>query len=248
MRLFVSALASLLLAGCAQTTRIDDAQITKSLAQQKTGVALLKIGGGHPICTADISARENDAFRRVKHVVIANKRDEAPVAEMELPPGEYHLTMLFCHTATNQKVFLGDMMSIGTSSTSYASFSVGPGEVVNVGAIRFVPLRISSNFLYRTLHVDLVVNDWSLDDIENFRQKRPQLYSNMRTRLMSVTSRKQLTPEVVHEKCKEIRKLKAEGKLQNVPAVCNAPAVGPTTPGGLHFVPPAGIAKKGFKA
>lgn len=221
---FVVILLGTLLAGCAQTTRVDDALITTAAGQQKTGLVLLKIGtDDDPVCAANIGVKENDLYRTVKTVRVIQKRNEPGIAEFELPPGEYHITALFCHTATDQRVFMADQPFgglTGMANKSFASFSISAGEVVNIGAIRPILVRFQNKILYEDIETDFAVSDWTLADIEKFRQKRPNLYARMRTRLMAVIGKPVPTAREAEATCAEFRKLKSEGKLQNVPGDC----------------------------
>jgi hypothetical protein len=81
------------------------------------------------------------------------------------------------------------------------------------------------------LQVRLAVTDWPVAEIDHFKQQRPNLYSQMRTRLMTVHK---IEPPTVGQvqaqiqaRCVEMRRLQAEGKLQNLPALCTPGAAGP---------------------
>src|SRR5262249_12236100 len=102
--------------------------------------------------------------------------------------------------------------------TSYASFTLAPGEIVNVGSFNFHAARVGLNAFGRPFRATVTVTDWPLAEIERYKAKRPQIYSQMRTRLMTVTPQGPVAPD--EDECERLRELKAEGKVQNLPAAC----------------------------
>ena len=57
---------------------------------------------------------------------------------------------------------------------SYASFSLAPGEIINVGYLQLVTVSATPISAYsRVLHVRLAVTDWPLTEIDRFKQQRP---------------------------------------------------------------------------
>jgi hypothetical protein len=237
--------AIVMAAGCAVgTSRVSDELSTASLTKDKKGVALVKLGAADPLCntlTASIGVRDKDAFRRVQSIRIVLTTSGPMVAEVELDPGEYHVISYICLKARSV-IALAEPVNVseGLYRKSYASFRVEPGEIVNVGYLQLLPLRASSAAFSRTLHVGVVATDWPLAELERFKQQRPKLYDQMRTRLMVVPKLEPPTPEQVQARCVEMKKLQAEGKVQNLPAACTAP-VGPAPK-------PGGIAKKEIRA
>jgi hypothetical protein len=224
-------------AGCAQTSRVSDDLTTTSLSQQKKGVALVKLGAADPRCTtvtAGIGVREKDAFRRVQDMRIVLIKTETHVAEIALDPGEYHVVSYVCQKARSV-LALAEPVNVaqGLYRRGYASFRVEPGEIVNVGYLQLVPLRATYSAFSRTVHLALAATDWPLAELDRFKQQRPKLYEQMRTRLMVVPKLEPPTAEQIQARCAEIRKLQAKGKVQNLPQVCIAPATPKTTPGGI---------------
>jgi hypothetical protein len=238
MRVAALVAAALTVAGCAQTTRVDDdLSSTASLSRQKKGVALVKLGAADPLCTtvtAGIGVREKDSFRRIQNVRIVLTKTEAQVAEVALDPGEYHVVSYVCQRARGVLALAEPINAFeGVYRRSYANFRVEPGEIVNVGYLQLVPLRTTYTTFTRTVPVGLAGTDWPLAELERFKQQRPKLYEQMRTRLMVVPKVEPPTAEQVQAKCAEMKKLQAEGKLQNLPQICTAPATPKTTPGGI---------------
>jgi hypothetical protein len=223
--------AVLVLAGlttaCGGTSRVGDGLTATSLTQSRKGVALIKLGAADPSCTvlsAGIGVREGGDFRIVQTARIErNNASETAVAELELGSGEYHVVSYSC-VRRGGAIQLAEPAGNGLYKKSYASFSLASGEVLNVGYLQLVPMGAAQVAYTRVLAVRLAVTDWPLSELERFKQQRPNLYAQMRTRLMAVPKVEPPTLEQVRAQCAEMKRLQAEGKLQNLPLVC--------TPGG----------------
>ncbi len=72
--------------------------------------------------------------------------------------------------------------------------------------------------------------------LDRFKAKRPQIYAQMKTRLMTVASTLPGPPS--SQECARLKKLKAEGKVQELPRECSGP-----TP--KKAAPAAAVAKQG---
>src|ERR1700681_2010095 len=130
VRLFAAAIAGILLAGCAQTSRVDDNLSTASLSQSKKSVAVMRVGAASPSCiTVAVlrGVREGDGYRRHQGITVANVRSvtEPAVAEVELDPGEYHVLAYRCQSAQGIKQ-VDDNAGPGGQlyRTSYATFTL----------------------------------------------------------------------------------------------------------------------------
>ena len=224
--------------GCAATgtSRVsDELMSTSALAQDKKGVALIKLGAADPACTvlaAGIGVRDGDAFNLVHTARIVQKSGEATVAELALEPGEYHVVSYLCLRPNGAHLVLSEPMGGGRYKKSYAHFAVQPGEVINVGFLRLVPLGATQAAFSRVVLVGVVATDWPVPELEIFKQQRPALYAQMKTRLMTVPKIVPPTAEQINAKCAEMKKLQAEGKIQNLPSICTAP-VRPPNPKGI---------------
>lgn len=165
--------------------------------------------------------REGEAFRRAKPITVMNLRSvtEAPVGEIELDPGEYHVIAYACvRSGKGVKVIADDTGDGHVYRTSYAHFQVNPGEIVNVGYLHFHARRAGSNALGRGIEADIKVTDWPLAELDKFRARRGPIYAQMTTRLMIVETRAAgATPRA---DCERYTQLKSEGKVQAVPADC----------------------------
>jgi hypothetical protein len=124
-------------------------------------------------------------------------------------------------------IHLADSLGGGVFRKSYASFSLAPGEIINVGYLQLVPMASTQVAYTRVLAVRLAVTDWPLGELERFKQQRPQLYAQMKTRLMTVPRVEPPSMQQIMARCAEMRRLQAEGKLQNLPPVCNPPGATP---------------------
>jgi hypothetical protein len=145
---------------------------------------------------------------------------EAAVAELELGSGEYHVVSYTC-TRPGSMTRLSEPAGGNLYKKSYASFTLAPGEILNVGYLQLVAVAATQISAYsRVLRVHLIVTDWPLVEIERFKQQRPNLYGQMRTRLMTVPKVRLPTVQEIQAKCAEIRRLQAEGKIQNLPSLC----------------------------
>jgi hypothetical protein len=215
-----------MLAGCATTTRIDDAEFSvRRLKAERLGIALLRVGAASPKClhvAVLLGVRSGEAYRRVRVLAVANVRSIAiaPVAEAELDAGEYHIVGYSCTNDKGSKVVSGDT---GPGSpyytSSYARFTIQPGEVVNLGYLHFAAASHGESVFGRPIKSDVTVSDWPLEEIERFQRQRPHLFAEMRTRLME-TGEPPLTPAEQAEACRTWRVLVAEGKASGPPKTC----------------------------
>jgi len=240
-RYAVVVLAALAASCAAGTSRVGDELTASSLSQAKKAVALIKLGAADPLCTvlaAGIGVREAGDFRLVQTARIVRKVGETAVAELELGTGEYHVVSYSC-ARRGGAVLLAEPTGGGLYKRSYASFSIAPGEILNVGYLQLVPMgstQVAANT--RVLHVRLAVTDWPLAEIERFRQQRPNLYGQMKTRLMTVHRVEPPSFEQVQAACAQMRRLQAEGKLQQLPAICTPAGAGSPGPQGPPQRPP----------
>jgi hypothetical protein len=210
------------LAGCAQTTRVGDTITPASLTSARKSVAIMRVGAASPECIhvqVLLGVRDGEGFRRHKPITVMNVRSltEPPVAEIELDPDEYHVVAYACVKEKGAKV-VGD--SAGNAlvyRTSYANFRLAPGEIVNVGYLHFHAKRVGANTFGRAIETDIQVTDWPLAELDRFKTRRGAIYAQMTTRLMSVGVTAAAAPD-----CPRLKALKADGKIQNVPAECGA--------------------------
>jgi hypothetical protein len=230
LRVTAAVLVGLALSGCAQTSRVDGDTTNQSLAEKKMAVALVRIGEAGTLCkhvAIMIGVRDGGGYRATKLLTVANVRSvtEAPVAEVELPPGEYHLLAYRCQNQQHKAVAAGDTSDKpGVFRSSFARFTLEPGEIVNIGYLHFNAHRVNLSAFGRPLRTDVYVTDWPIAELERFKAARPQLYAQMKTRHMVL-----LEDDAPGEAaCAKLRVLQAEGKVQMLPSECRLPAVTPS--------------------
>jgi hypothetical protein len=221
----IAGLACLLATGCTQTSRVDDNLSTTALVETRKAVAVMRVGAASPYCinvAVLLGVRQGDAFRRHQAINVTNVRSlvEPAVAEVELDLGEYHLVAYRCQTKGGIKT-VSAAAEPGTYTTSFASFRLEPGEVVNVGYLHVEAWRQGRNTFGRPTLMDVEVTDWPLAELERYKARRPHIYAQMKTRLMTVTPQGQGPP--TSQDCARLKALKAEGKVQELPPrMCQA--------------------------
>jgi hypothetical protein len=235
----IAAAGSMLVAGCTQTSQVDGNLTTQSLTQTKKAVAVMRVGAASPACVnvaVLLGVREGEGYRRHQGITVANVRSltEPAVAEVELDPGEYHVIAYRCQSAKGIKT-LADGADAGTYRTSYASFVLRSGEVVNVGYLHVNASRVGRSSFGRPVETYIDVTDWPLAELDRFKAKRPHIYAQMTTRLMTVTPTEQGPP--TSQDCARLKALRAEGKVQQLPSECAEPASAKRAP--------AAVAKQG---
>lgn len=208
---------------CSQTTRVGEETTAGQLARTGKAVAVMRLGQASPSCQhvgVWLGTREGQGYRPVKPVAVihAASLNDVPVAEVELEPGEYHVVSYACSTGSKVSQVASYDRTTGLTRTSHASFTVTSGEVVNVGSFEFHASRAGTNAFGRPLHTTVDIKDWPLSDLEKYKAKRPQIYAQMKTRLMTATPRSGL--DAGENECDRLRQLKAEGKIQNLPTIC----------------------------
>lgn len=229
----LAALACLLLGACAATSRVADTVTTQSLAASQKAVVVMRLGAAGPACkhvAVLLGVRQAEGYRALRALFVASIRaiNEPPVAEAELDPGEYHLLAYKCIYKNNAVVTVADNSdTIGVYRSSFARFTLRPGEILNVGYLHFNAHRVGLSAFGRPLRKEIYVSDWPIADLEQFKAKRPQIYAQMTTRLMQLDEDEDEPSDAA---CRRLEKFKAEGKVQALPTACTAP---PARPAGL---------------
>ena len=229
LRSVVFVVVCALLAGCAATSRVDDTVTTAALAQTKTAVVILRIGAASTTCrhvAVLLGTPDGAGYRRHSQLQVMNVTSlvEPAVAEAELAPGTYHVVGYSCHdgkkaAAVTQKAD-AEMFAAPTYAISYAAFSVRAGEIVNVGYLHFHAQKVGTNAFGRPVRSDVTVTDWPLAELDRFKLRRPGLYGQMVTRLMTVSPSGPQPPSTGD--CVRLEALKREGKVQSLPPGCGA--------------------------
>ncbi len=221
-RCLLPLLLAALLPACSQTTRIGEGTTADDLGKSQKAVAVMRLGAASQTCQNVgiwLGVRDGIGYRPIKPVAIINHRSlaDVPVAEVELHPGEYHVISYACGNGTDVKQ-IADTDGRGLTRSSFASFTLQAGEIVNVGSFEFHASRIATNAFGRPVKTTVTVADWPLAEIERYREKRPQIFAQMKTRLMTPTARPDGEPG--NDECTRLAALKADGKVQTLPAAC----------------------------
>lgn len=220
---------TILLAGCAATSRVASDVTTASLTATQRSVAVMRIGSASPTCrdvavllgVAAPATGGLTAYRRHQAIRVANVASvsEPAVAEVELVPGEYHIIGYQCTHVGHKPTTLTTSDGQQLFRSSYAAFTVQPGEIVNVGYLHFGASHVGRSAFGRPFRLEVSVTDWPLADLDRYKARRPELYAQMTTRLMRVTLASD-APAGPPE-CARLADLRAAGKVQTLPKACS---------------------------
>jgi hypothetical protein len=201
-----------LFSGCAATTSASDILTQGALEKSKSGVAILKaeiLGHGCTGGTITLATKRGQTFDAVQtlQTIGASPAITSDVMSIELPPNEYHVVNVACQMQsgrTRTTISLGKrdggVLGFGGEfKSSYASFRIATGEIVNLGA-----LTVMSGFL-GSAH--LSVTDLPTNSLDRFRKEKPNLAKEMVTRHL-VVSRPPLSPEETRKLCDSYAVLK----------------------------------------
>ena len=222
MRLVATVVLLTGIAGCSQTSRVDPGITPTALKALGKAVAILRIGSASPACINVVvlfGTREGEGYRRGKAINVANVNSilEPAVAEVELDAGEHHIIGYACGKAHGFSIIAAKTDG-QIYATSFASFKLAPGEIVNLGFLQFNVSRYGRNAISRPIDTRVGVIDWPLAELERFKLKRPEIYAKMTTRLLTITDRGPHEP--TGDECVTLKALKAEGKVQTLPPSC----------------------------
>lgn len=220
------AMAAAAVAGCMQTSRVGEDVTAAALSQSQKAVAVMRIGSASPTClhaAVLLGQREGDGFRARQVVSVADLRSltESAVSEVELEPGEYHVVAYSCVQQKGPAVVGEKGASAQFYRSSLASFTVAAGEIVNVGYLHLEASHVGRNAFGRRVRTEVDITDWPLPELERYKAKRPGLFAQMKTRLMTVTPKGNGGPS--DGDCARLKALQAEGKVQTLPATCTPP-------------------------
>lgn len=247
-------LVGLAIAGCAVTTGVDDKVATATLAQARTGIAVMTMSMPGADCqTGSVllgTATAQGDYERASVVLFGKTRvDPHDIAQTELAAGTYHVLQVGCgarygnrvHTTTLGRQDGPALFGIGARwQKSWASFSIQPGEIVNVGH-----LIVSQDLL----GLDLAVADLPPRALEAFAKDKPQLSARMVKR--SMVAAQVRTPEQIAARCLRLVVLLARVNVDlPIPSECRGKGAGGGHGAGAGTVgtPPARARKPGVDA
>lgn len=182
-------LLAIALGGCAVTTSVSDEVATQSLAKSKSGIAIMTMSMPGASCqTGSVllgSKTADGDYERAAAVMFGKTRvDPHDIAQTELAAGTYHVLQVACgarHGRVVRQTVLGRqagfaLFGIGARwKRSWASFTIQPGEIVNLGH-----LIVSED----VLGLDIAVADLPPPALETFAREKPQLAGRMINRPM----------------------------------------------------------------
>ena len=215
------ALLIAVIAGCGvQSSRVSDDLTIDKLAKDNSGVAIMQMGLGNSRCpggNVTIGTQVAGGYEVVKTLLMRNTFiDKGVPPQVKLKPGTYHIIAWGCQR--------GNMIqSVGKPNSSFfekqrypksfASFTVNPGEVVNVGMLRMHQIGLLGL-------VNFEVTDLPPDLHAGLKKARPKLYAQMTTRLMKANN-KPLTEKQRNARCKFLKILQGINKNQALPSYCS---------------------------
>ena len=223
----LAAAGCLLAVGCTQTSRVDDNLSTASLGQARRAVAVMRVGAASPSCinvAVLLGVREGDGYRRHQGITVANVRSitEPAVAEVELDPGEYHVLAYRCQNAkatsrrwTTMPAASSTAPATRASRCSRARSSTSAICISSPGVT--AATRSAGRWRWTSRSR---TGRWSSSTVS--RPSARTIYAQMTTRLMKVVPPGPGAPGP--QECARLKALRAEGKVQQLPAECQAPA------------------------
>jgi hypothetical protein len=219
------------LAGCAGTSSVSDVLTAGTLDKRRSGVVVLKaeiLGHGCRGGSLTIGKKLDTVYSAVAtvHSSAAAALTGDDLMQVELPPDEYHVINVVCGVQAGLSVTNvalgrkegGGLLGIGGEyRRSFASFELRSGEVVNVGALTVMAVGGSGG---GAAHI--VVGDLPPASLQRFRKTKPNLASQMKTRLMTV-ARMAMPSDERRTLCSNIRQIRAAtGVAGPMPAECRA--------------------------
>jgi hypothetical protein len=216
-------------AGCAGTSSVSDVLTAGTLDKRRSGVVILKaeiLGHGCRGGSLTIGKQLDTIYSPVATVsstaTAAQTGDD--IMQVELPPDNYHVINVVCgvqagFTVTNVALGRkegGSVLGIGGEyRRSFASFELRAGEVVNVGALTVMATGTSGG-------AHIVVGDLPANSLQRFRKTKPNLASQLKTRLMTV-ARQSVPADERRMLCSNIRQIRAAtGVTGSMPPECRS--------------------------
>ncbi len=228
MRTLIAALPiglSCVMAACG-TSRVSDELAPPALAAANTGVAVMMAGFHGVDCPSAnlwLARKKNSSDYQIVQIVkmIKGPFDHMNVAQVELEAGEYHIVSWDCTETAGARTLIstlgspeGGVFGFGVSfKKSLANFTIAPGEIINLGYLSIFHAGTANA-------VRLEVRDLPQGALEKFKQDRPRLSAQMRTRFMTVVNAP-ISPEQMQALCAALAKITTNSEIPYpLPAGC----------------------------
>lgn len=223
--LFVT-ISALLLTGCIQN-EVSKSLRVHDLKRERTGVAIIKADFHNSKCygisTYFIARKVDNKSFPYKIETAVETNSEQIVAQIELPAGKYHVVDYACKTGHHIRKLRADrnmkMALLSIQELKYekslANFSVGVGEVVNVGHLQIFIDEVKKTFALR-------VRDINKESYQWLKANRSHLYRNMKKRPMKLARKYDIrfVPPGVSARilklCKENNKTSADDCIKSI--------------------------------
>ena len=182
---------AMLVAGCTQTTQVDESVTTASLSQTKKAVAVMRVGAASPY----VHQRRGAARR-------ARRRGLPP------PPGHHRHERALADRAGGgrggarsrrvscARLPLPDRRAsrpcttaptAGSTARATRASSCTPARSSTSATCTSRPGGMAATPSAGRVEMEIEVTDWPLTELDRFKAKRPHIYAQMKTRLMTVT-------------------------------------------------------------
>lgn len=231
----------ILICGCGPSLEAMKQVTTTELASNKRSVVLFRMGlvnpeqfsldslnGSLSTCinpSATIAKKNGKIYEYFTSVSLNFQVGQHDIAQVELDPGDYAIVRWLCFTdhynlgkriITRHILGSEEQTTFGTSryNKSFAKFMVSTGEIVNVGSLNII--TVPSPAFYPTVHIH--VSDLPKDMLERFQIERPNIVSQMTTRLM-IADWETLSPQKLWVVCQKMTEMNAKAGLPP-PAEC----------------------------
>jgi hypothetical protein len=171
------------LSGCGATPNLSDDLTSASLSTANQGIVLLSAAMEGRTCqsiTVQLGKKSALAYETTTSfgiditVFSLRRLVSSNLPQISLPAGEHHVIGVTCQNGNS-------FTSIGKGSLrSYASFTLAPGEILNLGSLTVIPVGLTNMATFQ-------VRDQTVEVIDKVRADKPKLFAQMKTRLMIIT-------------------------------------------------------------
>jgi hypothetical protein len=179
----VPGLVSALLAGCGATPNLSDELTATTLSANNQGIVLLSAAMQGLTCqgiTVQLGRKSALGYDATTSFGIditmfsLRRLVSSNLPQISLPAGEHHVIGVTCQNGNS-------FTSVGKGGLrSYASFTLAPGEIVNLGSLTVIPLAMTNIATFE-------VRDQPIEVMDKLKADKPKLFAQMKNRLMTIT-------------------------------------------------------------